>query len=38
MKNTFMESTFKCDNVCGSNLFDNKNDIAYEVEHFLMAF
>lgn len=36
--NAFIESTLKCDNVCGSNLFDNKNDITDEVENLLMAF
>lgn len=36
--NAFIESTLKCDNVCDSNLFDNKNDIADEVENLLMAF
>lgn len=36
--NAFIESTLKCDNVCGSNLLDNKNDIADEVENLLMAF
>lgn len=36
--NAFIESTLKCDNVCDSNLFANKNDIADEVENLLMAF
>lgn len=35
--NAFMESTLKCDKVCDSNLFDNKNDAADEVENLLMA-
>lgn len=35
----FIESTFKCDNVCGSNLFDNKkSDIVGEVKNLVMAF